>query len=63
MAFTIEPGVSDVEAGIGVRIEDVVVITEAGCEVLTGRVPKQLEAVEDLVRSEGVLDVLAGRTH
>ncbi len=59
MAFTIEPGLYDVEAGIGVRIEDVVVVTADGCEVLTGSVPKDRAAVEALVRERGVLDLLA----
>jgi len=56
MVFTIEPGVYDPETGIGVRIEDVVVVTEDGCEVLTDGVPKTRAEVEALVQSSGVLD-------
>ncbi len=57
-AFTIEPGIYDAETGIGIRIEDVVVITEDGCEILTGDVPKARAEVEALVASSGLLDVL-----
>ena len=56
MVFTIEPGVYDPETGIGIRIEDVIVITEDGCEVLTEGVPKARQEVEALVRSTGILD-------
>jgi len=56
MVFTIEPGVYDPETGVGVRIEDVAVVTEDGCEVLTGGVPKARAEVEALVQSSGVLD-------
>jgi Xaa-Pro aminopeptidase len=55
MVLTIEPGLyiagdaSDAPAelrGIGVRIEDDLVITEAGCEVLTAACPKEIDDIE-----------------
>ena len=35
--------------GIGIRIEDDVVVTEDGCDVLTDDVPKRAEDIEALM--------------
>ena len=58
MAFTVEPGcyiraADDVPQAlwnIGIRIEDNVVITAQGCEVLTEAAPKTVAAIEELMR-------------
>lgn len=42
--FSIEPGVY-LEGELGVRIEDLVLVTEAGCEILN-HLPKELEIIE-----------------
>ena len=57
MVLTVEPGIyipasKDVEEkwwNIGVRIEDDVLVTPAGCEVLSAKAPKTIEAIEGLM--------------
>ncbi|WP_459207178.1 Xaa-Pro aminopeptidase [Pseudomonas sp. MLB6B] len=58
MALTVEPGIyiaadnQDVAKkwrGIGVRIEDDVVVTRTGCDILTGGVPKTVAEIEALM--------------
>ncbi len=49
VVITIEPGLYIAEKKLGVRIEDTVLVTKDGCEVLTGEVPKELQDVEHLM--------------
>ncbi len=49
MVFAIEPALYYPERNIGIRIEDTVLITAEGCEVLTQDVPKEIEAIERLL--------------
>ena len=51
MVFAIEPGLYYPEKNLGVRIEDTVLITADGCEVLTTGVPKEIDDVEKLLAS------------
>jgi Xaa-Pro aminopeptidase len=56
VVFTVEPGVYELATGIGIRIEDVVVVTAGGCEVLSSGVPKDIEGVLALCAAKGLLD-------
>jgi len=65
MAMTVEPGIyvaadnQDVAKkwrGIGVRIEDDVVVTRDGCEILTGGVPKTIAEIETLMAVSAEVD-------
>jgi len=58
MVLTVEPGIyvspHDTKVakkwrGIGIRIEDDVVVTDSGCEVLTSSLPKTVEEIEALM--------------
>jgi Xaa-Pro aminopeptidase len=60
MVFTIEPGlyfqaddltVPEELRGIGVRIEDNIVVTEDGCELLSADIPRTADDVEDWMTS------------
>ncbi len=49
MVFAIEPGLYYPEKGFGIRIEDTVLITQDGCEVLTRDAPKEIAEIEKLL--------------
>lgn len=58
MVFTIEPGFyvpgDDKDApsdyrGIGIRIEDDILVTTNGCEVLTSKAPKEIDELEAII--------------
>ena len=51
MVFTVEPGIYIPEEGIGIRLEDDVVITKDGHLNLMGNIPIEVEEIEDLMNS------------
>lgn len=62
MVLTVEPGLYIPDGAkadprwydIGIRIEDDVLVTETGCEVLSAAVPKEIEEIEALMRSSAL---------
>jgi Xaa-Pro aminopeptidase len=46
MVLTVEPGIYLPAESLGIRIEDVVLVTRSGAEVLSSGVPRTAEAVE-----------------
>ncbi|MBI5022499.1 MAG: aminopeptidase P N-terminal domain-containing protein [Ignavibacteriales bacterium] len=59
MVITVEPGIYipvDADSigenyrGFGIRIEDDVLVTESGCEVLTDRVPKEITEITKIMK-------------
>ena len=54
MVFAIEPALYFPDRNIGIRVEDTVLITREGCEVLTRDVPKEIEDIERLLTGRDI---------
>lgn len=48
--YTIEPGLYIAEEGIGIRIEDDVLVTKTGVEILSAGIMKEVEDIENFMR-------------
>lgn len=46
MVITIEPGIYLADEAIGIRIEDDILVTEDGCEVLSADLPREIDEIE-----------------
>lgn len=49
--FTVEPGIYILEEGLGIRLENDIVVTEDGFDDLMGDIPLDAEAIEDAMNS------------
>lgn len=50
MVFTVEPGIYIAEENIGIRIEDDILVTKDGCEVLTKNMIKEIDEIEEFMK-------------
>ena len=56
MVFTIEPQFRVPGDRIYLRLEDVIVVTENGAEIISEFVPMEMDAIEALMAEPGLLD-------
>jgi Xaa-Pro aminopeptidase len=54
MIFTIEPAMQIVNEHQGLRLEDMILITETGYENLSAFVPVEIDAIERLMKEPGL---------
>lgn len=55
MVFTIEPALRVPEEQVYIRLEDLIVITDKGADVVSGDLPMDVEAIEKVMAEEGIL--------
>jgi Xaa-Pro aminopeptidase len=55
MVFSIEPALRVPEEKIYIRLEDIIVITDKGADILTTFVPMEISEIEKLMKEEGML--------
>ena len=58
MIFTIEPAMQIEDERLGLRLEDMILITESGYENLSAFVPVDIEAIERLMKQAGLSDAM-----
>ena len=58
VVITVEPGVYIPEKNLGIRIEDTVLVTKDGCEILTREVPKEISEIEKLMTEKGIAEAI-----
>lgn len=56
MVFTIEPALTIPEDRVYVRLEDVILMTEAGYENLSSFVPVEIDDIEKLMAEPGMFE-------
>ena len=56
--FTIEPAMQIAEEHVGIRLEDMILITETGYENLSAFVPVEIADIEKMMTKHGLSDVL-----
>jgi Xaa-Pro aminopeptidase len=56
MVFTIEPALRVPEENIYIRLEDLIVITEKGAEIVSDFVPMDIKGIERMMKEKGMLD-------
>jgi Xaa-Pro aminopeptidase len=61
VVVTVEPGVYIPEKNLGIRIEDTVLVTRDGYEVLTNLVPKEIPEIEKLMTEKGLSEAITNR--
>ena len=58
MIFTIEPAMQIVDEHQGLRLEDMILVTETGYENLSAFVPVEIDAIEKLMKEPGLSDAM-----
>jgi Xaa-Pro aminopeptidase len=56
VVITIEPGIYISDKNLGIRIEDTVLVTKDGCEILTEDLPKEISEIENLIAEKGIAE-------